>query len=234
MALTAAVWLLAARLLAGESCPEGMALVNGKFCMDRYEASLELSDGQGGWSSYDPFSTVDGKRVRARSIRGVTPQGYVSGVEAAKACAEAGKRLCTEGEFYLACAGASNTTYPYGNDRSEGLCNDGPRAQHPIVELFGSADKKYFDPVHMNDRRINQLKDGLLKTGKKPFCKSSWGIYDLVGNLQEWVATETGTFMGGYYVKPDLNGKGCSQKTTAHAPAYHDYSIGFRCCAARD
>src|SRR6187200_254334 len=52
-------------------CPDGMVPVT-TFCIDRFEASLERLDGPGGpWSPYlNPGLTP----VRARSVRGATPQ----------------------------------------------------------------------------------------------------------------------------------------------------------------
>jgi hypothetical protein len=41
-----------------------------------------------------------------------------------------------------------------------------------------------------------------------------------------------GTFCGGYYLDTSINGDGCKYRTRAHAHDYHDYSTGFRCCAA--
>ena len=55
-------------------------------------------------------------------------------------------------------------------------------------------------------------------------------MYDLVGNLHEWVDDPDGTFRGGYYMDTTKNGDGCSYHTTAHDFTYHDYSTGFRCC----
>ena len=61
----------------------------------------------------------------------------------------------------------------------------------------------------------------------------SWGVFDVHGNLHEWVADVDGTFRGGFYADAVLNGPGCLYRTTAHAGSYHDYSTGFRCCADR-
>ena len=89
----------------------------------------------------------------------------------------------------------------------------------------------------MNDPRLNQLEGSLAKTGAHPSCTNDYGVFDMVGNLHEWVddgAEERGahgTFRGGYYMDTSKNGDGCSYATTAHAFDYHDYSTGFRCCA---
>ena len=59
---------------------------------------------------------------------------------------------------------------------------------------------------------------------------SAEGVFDLHGNLHEWIADPEGTFKGGFYADGKINGLGCGYTTTAHDTAYHDYSTGFRCC----
>jgi hypothetical protein len=89
--------------------------------------------------------------------------------------------------------------------------------------------------TQLNDPRLGQVDGGLARTGSHAECVSSFGAVDMVGNLHEWVKTESsaahGTFAGGYYLDTSLNGDGCNYKTVAHAHDYHDYSTGFRCCA---
>jgi hypothetical protein len=50
----------------------------------------------------------------------------------------------------------------------------------------------------------------------------------MVGNLDEWVQDETGTFVGGFYARGSK--QGCEAKIASHSPLYLDYSIGTRCC----
>jgi len=83
----------------------------------------------------------------------------------------------------------------------------------------------------MNDPRLNQQPGTVAKTGEYGRCESTYGVFDMVGNLHEWVADPHGAFLGGYYLDTKLNGDGCRYKTVAHAAVYHDYSTGFRCCA---
>ena len=83
---------------------------------------------------------------------------------------------------------------------------------------------------------------------------TSAGVFDLVGNLHEWVADRVdasiaqklplktgirarlgrnsgkGIFMGGFFSTSNEHGDGCEFVTMAHEPRYHDYSTGFRCC----
>ena len=208
-------------------CPAGMTPV-ADFCIDRFEASLLEVRVDGTTTPWSPFLNPGARRVRAVSLRGGVPQGYISDDQAAAACAEAGKRLCTDAEWLRACRGAAGHTYPYGDRRMPGLCNDA-RAVHPAVEYFGtSADWIWSMLGH---RCINQLPDSLTPTGSHAACVTEDGAFDMMGNLHEWTADPTGTFRGGFYVDTVVNGDGCLYRTTAHDRAHWDYSTGFRCCA---
>ena len=107
-------------------CPTGSVAIAGSFCIDVYEGSLVEVLARGRTRAWSPYLPPErGRRYRARSRRGVTPQGYISQVAAARACAEAGKRLCTEREWERACRGPSPTQWPYGPAYQRGRCNDG-------------------------------------------------------------------------------------------------------------
>ena len=136
--------------------------------------------------------------------------------------------MCTNTEWLRACQGPSSTTYPYGNTREPGVCNDA-RAVHPAVELYGTSDSWIWS--HIDSPCLNQLPDGLARTGSHAGCVSAEGVFDLMGNLHEWTSDPAGTFRGGYYVDTVLNGPGCLYATTAHDVSHWDYSTGFRCCA---
>jgi hypothetical protein len=213
------------------ACPDGMAHI-GSYCMDRYEAHVVELDASGGERPHSPYAAVDGLRVRAKVAKGVVPQGYISQVQAAAACENAGKRLCTASEFSLACRGPDRkASYPYGGTRHQrGKCNEGKGSAVSVV--FGS--NAPFDRTLMNDPRLNRWAGGLAKTGAYAKSVSPYGVYDLVGNLHEWGAEVApnghGSFRGGFYGDAEINGAGCNYVTTAHAAVYHDYSTGFRCC----
>ena len=89
--------------------------------------------------------------------------------------------------------------------------------------------------TQLNDPRLGQVEGALSKTGSHDACVNDYGVFDMVGNLHEWVrnapSAPNGTFAGGYYLDTAINGDGCLYRTTAHAHDYHDYSTGFRCCA---
>ena len=218
-------------------CPSGMAYVDADpthpFCIDRWEATVVELHGKDE-RPHPPTQPVTHLEVKAVSRAGVKPQGYISKNEAEAACKNAKKRLCTGEEWERACRGKKPTTFPYGDERKAGYCNDSGKAPlaslHPNESVYSEADA-------MNDPRINEAPNTVAPTGSFSKCKSGYGVYDMVGNLHEWTADvheggTRGVFRGGYYQDTHLNGDGCSYKTVAHGVDYHDYSTGFRCCSA--
>lgn len=230
----------------GKACPSGMVSVRGKFCVDVFEASTVEVLGKGKTKRHSPYEPVDGLKVKAVSRRGAIPQAHISRDQAAEACENAGKRLCTDDEWLLACKGDGKgkkgksrrvgpTTYPYGDELKPGACNDSGVSS--FNRYYGSsgaeAPLEAYTWVNMNDPRLNQLKGTLAKTGSFKRCKSAFEVFDMVGNLHEWTSSprgRRGTFRGGYYLDTHQHGDGCEYKTTAHSPTYYDYSTGFRCC----
>lgn len=212
-------------------CPAGMVSVKGQFCVDAFEASVDVVSARGRTlRRHSPYhGPADGQRYRARSRRGVVPQAHFSQEQAAAACEAAGRRLCSDDEWVQACKGATPTVYPYGDEHEDGRCND--RGVSPLRALHGAKDDiEVFGIDAMNDPRLNQVPGSVARTGQFKRCRGSLATYDMVGNLHEWTADPAGTFRGGYYLDNKLHGEGCTYRTTGHNTKYHDYSIGFRCC----
>lgn len=237
-------------------CPEDMARID-MTCIDRYEAHL-VRRGPGGERTRHPhfLRPEEGIVYEARSEPGVFPQAYISRVESAAACAEAGKRLCTRSEWQRACRhrthGRADAVYPYGDRFQPQRCNtDKP---HLLTLRFG-ADAGRWRYAQFNDPALDQEPGFLAKTGAHEGCAGDLGVYDLVGNLHEWVSDPAdaafearlrgegirrsfqywspgnAVFMGGFYSTHGELGPGCTFTTIAHDAGYHDYSTGFRCCA---
>ncbi|MDP9033543.1 MAG: formylglycine-generating enzyme family protein [Myxococcota bacterium] len=203
-----------------------MAFVRGEFCIDRWEASL-VEIGASGERPFSPYRTPTGATIRAVSAENTVPQGYISRDDADRACHQAGKRLCRDEEWLTACRGDPPHIFPYGDSHQKGACNDSGRS--PLRELYPDSPDTYRDGP-MNDPRLNQRPATLAKSGAFARCTNGYGVFDLVGNLHEWVMSARPTFRGGYYLDTHFNGDGCSYHTTAHGADYHDYSTGFRCC----
>ncbi len=225
--------------LAGASCPPEMADVEGRFCIDRWEASLVQVFPDGRTAPWPPYGPLDASAcdnctsysLRAESRPGVTPQGYISGAQAQRACRAAGKRLCAPVEWRKACMGPADRTFGYGDEPVAGRCNDGGRS--PMLRLFPQVAKSWslVGMAEMNDPRLNRLDGTVAPTGSFRGCTNGYGVFDMVGNLHEWTSDPNGTFQGGYYLDTRTNGDGCKYRTAAHEFTYHDYSTGFRCCA---
>jgi hypothetical protein len=243
--------------VVSSGCPVEMVSIRGQFCIDRYEASLVDAQERALSPYYPPshdellhvlsvfrnvaprraaprlplppdFSQTEAFEPRARSAHAIIPSGYMSGIMARRACENAGKRLCSPSEWTTACKGQRATKFPYGDSYAEGICNVF-REAHPAVVLYGDASKNHLDP------RLN-LTEGpggalLRKTGATPECRSDWGqdaVYDMVGNLDEWVDDAAGAFQGGFYARATR--EGCDARISVHPPQYFDYSLGVRCC----
>ena len=89
---------------------------------------------------------------------------------------------------------------------------------------MGHADPR-LNLVTVNGRPV------LRKTGTTPECASTWGddaVYDMVGNLDEWVDEPGGVFAGGFYARSSKDG--CAWRASGHPFHYADYSTGVRCC----
>lgn len=179
-----------------------------------------------------PVPKVQQKRrfePRAVSRPDEVPQGYLSYYTARLACQNAGKRLCTEEEWVRACRGPGGRRQPYGEHYEPGVCNVN-RQQHPAFVLHGNSSVGHLDP------RLNLLVEHdvgplLRLTGESPRCVSTWNdraVYDMVGNLDEWIEDEGGVFVGGFYARGTR--QGCEARVANHAPVYYDYSLGTRCC----
>jgi formylglycine-generating enzyme len=174
------------------------------------------------------FQLKEEFEARAVAQAGAIPNGYLNLTAARSACERAGKRLCTEEEWVTACRGRAGRKFPYGDRYERGRCNV-YRETHPAVILHGKASVGHLDPrLNQTDYRGDPL---LRPTGATPTCRSEWGsdaIYDMVGNLDEWIDDPDGVFVGGFFSRGTR--EGCDSRISAHAPAYFDYSLGVRCC----
>jgi len=213
---------------ARSQCPEGMAEVGERFCIDRYEAGLVEMLPDGREQPWSPYHSPEGVSVRAVSRPGIVPQGYISARQAQQACRASGKRLCRTDEWTVACMGSQRTTFPYGSRHDATRCNE-HQSRSAVEQLFGFGS--VWDSLHMNDPRLNQVPGSVSLTGAFQECRSDYGAYDMIGNLYEWTDDPNGTFRGGFYMTRIHEGNGCWYTADVHSGGYHDYSTGFRCCA---
>ncbi len=152
----------------------------------------------------DRFEASEGAGGQAVSRAGAIPWRQISQADAAAACAAAGKRLCTAAEWRTGCHGPDNTRYPYGEFYDAWFCN--------------GADRREGAPT---------------PTGSLTDCEGGYdGIFDMSGNLWEWVSGCGGgtcvAYGGSYY---DIFGTNLDcDSTTDREPTTEVPNIGFRCC----
>jgi hypothetical protein len=166
---------------------------------------------------------------RAMVRENVTPNGHTNGEQAIVACRNAKKRMCTWREWRTACGGEKGWQFPYGETYEQGACNVF-REGHPAAVLHDDASIGHTDP-RLNRVKING-KPLLRPTGATKTCASRWGddaVYDMVGNIDEWLDDPLGAFAGGFYSRSTKDG--CEWRATGHTIDYADYSTGVRCCA---
>lgn len=144
------------------------------------------------------------------------PITHINWGESQNLCRAMGKRLCREDEWEFACEGPDAIPYPYGFVRNAKLCNH----DFPEEELVTGPDQ-------FIDRR--KKKDELVG------CKSPFGVYNLVGNVDEWTlrdGAEPGKraiLRGGWWL---IGRNRCRAATSNHGERYAGVQTGTRCCKA--
>jgi len=180
---------------------------------------------------------------------------YVWGTpsQAQRICALEGKRLCTQGEWNLACKGdpegKTDWTYAYGNDLDLMVCNT--NKPHPM-----GPDGQWLCNAHSAQTAWATCATETEPSGAYPHCRSRFGVFDQHGNVAEMM-TRRGedkviyTQLKGsafFYVdvarEPGERQRPGSRETYPdhcdYDPRWHvevleaalhsNYHLGFRCC----
>jgi hypothetical protein len=179
------------------------------FWMDTFEASLD-----------DGVATVGKHQVPA--IR-------MSWFAAQDACDSAGKRMCSEEEWIAACQSAApvdddkdgafaddlieGNSYPYGDFHTKRFCWE----DHAPNRRLSPDEQEAWRPVY---------------TGEMPACVTPDGVYDLAGNVEEWVGStpDEALLMGGAYDTPDDKAR-CYRRNDTFGAGYANMRTGMRCCS---
>ncbi len=136
------------------------------------------------------------------NIAGQMPMIYMTWYEANAVCEGLGKRFCDHYEWQQGCGGPGGLTYPYGNAYRATVCN-GVDAGYGAIAPSGHFDQ----------------------------CVSPYGIYDMSGNVWEFVANLSGgsaRVCGGSFEFGSY-GLQCSQFLWQPADQQRP-DTGFRCC----
>ena len=158
-------------------CPPEMVNL-GNFCIDKYEASPDTSRVIGTAVDGDSLDRGTGTATTdiyaAQSVVGANPYANITWFDASRACHAVGKRLCTNEEWQLAALGTP--------DDSENGANDPCNLNNGFIPN-GATAATYPGGT------------GAHKTGTATLCisdpfsdRTDDGVYDMVGNLHEWVS----------------------------------------------
>ena len=155
---------------------------------------------------------------RAVSVAGVLPAN-ASWFAAKSACEAAGKRLCTQSEWLAACQSAE----PKDDDGNGSVIDDYLEGnEYPYAPVY--------KPGFCHDRAD---RDGgePRAAGAAAGCHTAGGIYDLVGNVQEWVGASEreAVLLGGAWYAEDK--ASCRMVYDTFGPGMSNRTTGFRCCS---
>jgi hypothetical protein len=219
---------------ATTECPAGMALVDGEYCPVVEQTCVRWLDGETKMrcAEFAPGTACTVKTVHQRfcmdrfeypNVPGEKPVVMKTWIDADKACGAQGKRLCKDSEWTFACEGPESLPYPYGNVRDSDACNIDKPHPEPNEKLIA-------DP-RTRDAEVARL-DQRDPSGVRPRCESPFGIFDMTGNVDEWVVNEShrpyaSGLKGGYWGPVRTR---CRPMTIAHNEQFAYYQIGFRCC----
>lgn len=140
-----------------------------------------------------------------------------------------GYRLLTEVEWeYVARGGAlQNLVYPWGNDAAQGcpFANVFDRSMMATYASIDTSGYKVFDPMGCEDGLLNTSPVGSLKP-------NAFGVYDIIGNVAEWVADCFDATCARRLIKGGSWGSLAHNVRIAeripYAPTHRDDSIGIR------
>lgn len=223
------------------ACPDDMVEVEGDYCETIVHTCKK-------WISEKRDRCAEYVEGSARCFGKVTPQRFcidryewpnkidtkpqrgMSWWDVKAACESVSKRLCTVSEWEQSCEGPERTPYPYGWKRSSAACN---------------IDKEYIVPDNVlwyKDRKAEMERlDQSEPSGNRANCASAYGVYDLTGNVDEFVYDPRGARDGGSGSEPHYDSalKGgywapvrnrCRPETVSHNRDHFWYNTGGRCC----
>ena len=163
-------------------------------------------------------------RYEAPNVRGQKPIVMLDSIQSEAWCTARGKRLCSEYEWETACEGPEHTPWVYGWTHDPETCNSG-KVWKPfdafVLMRGGPGAQAETDRLWQGD-----------VSGARPGCVSHDGVFDLNGNVEEWITSSRPrqwpkALMGGFWAKGWTE---CRGTNGAHETVFRFYEVGFRCC----
>ena len=228
-------------------CPPDMQYVDTRYCPDVERRCIE--------SEHDKINNLDICHAFAHQQRcpghdrrmafcidryeypnqeGGHPVWMLDWFQAQGTCESKGKRLCWASEWTAACEGPEHTPFAYGWERDHTKCN----FDNFYIEPARFAPKGQF-LFYARDEAIANKElarlDQSVPSGSMQTCRSGFGVYDMPGNLDEWVVSDEAPrekskwagLKGGAWGHVRSQ---CRPMTYSHDPGFAYYFVGFRCC----
>jgi sulfatase modifying factor 1 len=232
-------------------CPDDMAYADTNFCADIERRCLDVEHERiNHLDICHSFAREQRCRSRERRIafcidryeypnrKGAHPVWMLDWYEAQATCESRGKRLCWASEWTAACEGPAHTPFPYGHERDHRACNID---NFFIDPMRPGPHSQFFFYSKVKDVALRELSrlDQSVPSGSMETCKSGFGVYDMTGNVDEWVVNDEPTrdksawagLKGGAWGHVRSQ---CRPMTTSHEPEFRYYFVGFRCCRDAD
>jgi hypothetical protein len=234
--------------MGADGCPEDMVRVATDFCPVVKRSCTDVEDDtrnnieichayapkQRCMVAEKPISfCVD--RYEYPDREGAHPATMVSWYGAQATCETRGKRLCWASEWTAACEGPEHTPFPYGWARDHDKCNFDNFYIDPARSHGGKGPLlMYSRDAGVRGPELARL-DQSVPSGSIASCRSGFGVFDMTGNVDEWVTSDrppveqskwSGLKGGGWgHVRSQ-----CRPMTASHDPSFAYYFVGFRCC----
>jgi hypothetical protein len=136
------------------------------------------------------------------NVEGKTPISNLNQNEAMDECGREKKTLCLAPDWEFACtAGEARRHYPYVGQYQGSVCNTRDLGRNSI-----------------------------LTSGALPGCRTPEGVFDLSGNLQEWIQSSEGVGLRGGSWLSGENESNCRNQIISD-PRLRLNPFGFRCCS---
>ncbi len=224
-----------------QNCPldnKMTTVLNECWCIDKYEAVVIEPDEQAtescdgvikgaagddyGEDFPDDVSLSDDTAtpMEACQISSEIPSSYITKAQAAAACANVGKVLCPLEIHDMACWPGTSTSASY--------CPDGVSEREPTFP-YGCDFSSY------SQNCVNAATASSKQETSEGACFGVGSIYNLSGNLAEWVADSEAPVGGSYEHSLSVQ-LSCGHENTVD-DGHEDYddtlghpNVGFRCC----
>jgi formylglycine-generating enzyme required for sulfatase activity len=189
----------------------GVALSTTEITVEQFRACVDA--GKCGTDTFQSSSAVPGHCNYGASDRDKHPMNCVNWFGAEQYCTSVGARLCTFEEWIAACSGPEGKPFPYGQTFEQRACHAASR-ENPAA-----------------GRPTHTLPAGALGT-----CEGGLpGLYDMAGNVMEWVSSCKDTyckFLGGAYLgnEPIELFNSCKGPCGGNQKTFQSATIGVRCC----